>query len=449
MKPQALLSAGESDVIIIGAGIAGLGAALRLARAGRRVLVLEARDRAGGRILSVPQRGFDVAAELGAEFVHGGNALLRAALREAGMRIERVRRDLWARDGCEWRRQHAYWRDLARLAARIPPRTRISFARFLHGQRRLASDERARWVAYAEGFNASPAGRLSAETVRLEHGGVDAPQSRPAGGYGTLVESLVARLRAAGGELRLGEAVSALRWRRGAVELRTRRRTYRAAAAIVTLPLGVLRARAVRFAPVLREKEKIVRRLGWGQVARVTLRFDAGFWRSGIVPDELRKRGKPAFGFLSMTESEFPTWWAPSPRAPLLVAWQGGPRTQPVLRRSPGQIVTRALHSLAKGWGCSVQELRQHLRGSWTHNWSRDPFARGAYSYPVAGFEQGPERLARSVAGTLFFAGEATAEELGTVHGALASGVRAAEEILDTKPGSRRARRRRRRKPTP
>jgi monoamine oxidase len=93
--------------------------------------------------------------------------------------------------------------------------------------------------------------------------------------------------------------------------------------------------------------------------------------------------------------------------------------------------VERALRSLATAWGRPVATLRRRLRDAWTHNWRKDRFARGAYSYAVAGFETGPARLARPVAGTLFFAGEATAEDLGTVHGALASGDRAAKEILE------------------
>lgn len=420
----------DLDVIVIGAGVAGLSAALRLAQAGKRVLVLEARDRAGGRILSAQPRDLKVPVELGPEFVHGGSALLRAALREAGMRLEPVRRDMWARDERGLRHRHAYWRELARLAERIPVHTKMSFGKFLRTQRGLPPGERKRLVAYGEGFNAAPGSRLSAESVRLEHGGMDEQQSRPRPGYATLVQSLVARLRKAGGRLELDSPVAAVRWKPGEVVVRSRRRTLQASAAVVTLPLGLLQAGTVKFSPPLREKRRIIRKLGWGQVARVTLRFDAGFWKSKVVPDELLRRGRPAFGFFSVADADFPTWWAPSPGAPLLVGWAGGPRSIPLSELSDKQRVQCALRSLAEGWGVPVSALRKHLRDAWTHNWRKDPFTRGAYSYSVAGFETGPEQLARPVAQTLFFAGEATAEALGTVHGALDSGVRAADEIL-------------------
>jgi monoamine oxidase len=424
----------DADVIVIGAGVAGLGAAVKLAQAGRRVLVLEARDRAGGRILSEQPRGLKGPVELGPEFVHGGNALLRAALREAGMRLAPVRRDMWARDARGLRHQHAYWRELGRLAARIPTHTKMSFARFLRTQRDLAPDERKRFLAFSEGFNAGPAGRLSAESIRLEHGGVDEPQSRPHPGYGTLAESLLKRLRKAGGIVHLSTPVTAVKWQRGRVEVRAGGQVLRAVSAVITLPLGVLQAGAVRFSPGLKGKQRIIRNLGWGQVARVTLRFAPNFWRSRAVPDELRRRGRPSFGFFTMPEADFPTWWAPAPGAPLLVGWAGGPRTKPLHELSSAQRVECALRSLAAGWQVPVTRLRAQLRDAWTHNWATDPFTRGAYSYAVAGFESGPEQLARPVAHTLFFAGEATAEALGTVHGALASGVRAATEILAGNP---------------
>jgi monoamine oxidase len=425
----------DADVIVIGAGVAGLGAALRLARAGRRVLVLEARARVGGRICSVPVRGLRLPVELGAEFVHGGNALLRAALREAGMGLVPAPRDMWANGPDGLRREHATWREIVRIARRIPRGTRQSFATFLRAQRDIDPAQRARLLGFIEGFNAAPAGRMSAESIRADDGGVDAQQSRPVPEYRRLPQSMAARLKAAGGRIELNRPVTAVTWKRHRVAITARGRSFSAPAAIITLPLGVLRSGQPRFAPRLKAKEGIIRRLGWGQVIRVALRFDASFWTSDVVPGALRKRGRAVFGFFTATEEEFASWWAPNPRVPLLVGWSGGPRSHALLRLSPGACKERALRSLAHAWRQPVSRLRRHLRGAWSHNWSRDRFTLGAYSYSVAGYESGPEQLARPVAGTLFFAGEATADELGTVHGALASGVRAAEEVLGVSPG--------------
>jgi monoamine oxidase len=86
---------------------------------------------------------------------------------------------------------------------------------------------------------------------------------------------------------------------------------------------------------------------------------------------------------------------------------------------------------MARVFGRSKDELRRGIRDWDTHNWSRDPFSRGAYSFTAAGGEDAAQKFRAPMRDTLFFAGEATAdgEEVGTVHGALASGFRAAKEI--------------------
>ncbi len=417
----------EADIIIIGAGISGLGAAHRLAREGWRVLLLEARARAGGRILTHPPRGTRQPVELGAEFVHGGDVFLRAALRRAGLRLKPVRRDMWIHDEGGIRRLHGYWREIGRLTERIPARRTISFDTFLRGQKNLSRAERARARLFVEGFNAAPAEKFSAASMRGDQEEVEGIQSRPVRGYQPLVDDLVRRLQGEGACLRLRSPVSAVRWRGGKVEATVHGRIHRARAAILTLPLGVWREKAIRFIPRLKAKEGIVRRLGWGHVMRIVLRFDHRSWRTRVLPAQLLQKRRANFGFLSSTRAEVPTWWVPDPIEPLLIGWCGGPKAKRLLRRGRAACLASALRSLAQITGKSPASLRRGLRGWWLHDWSADRYSRGAYSYAVAGFENGPEMLARPVEGTLFFAGEAVSEALGTVHGALSSGLRAAD----------------------
>lgn len=419
----------ETDVIIIGAGISGLGAAYRLARAGWGVLLLEARARAGGRILTHYPHGSRQPVEFGAEFVHGGDPFLRAALRRAGLRLKPVRKDMWVHEDGDIRRLHGYWREIGRLTGRIPARRRISFATFLRGQKNLSRDERARLRMFVEGFNAAPAEKFSASSMRGDQGEVEGIQSRPVHGYQPLVDDLVRRLQSEGAHLRLRSPVSAVQWRGGRVEATVHGRIHRARAAIITLPLGVWRGGAIRFTPRLKGKERIVRRLGWGHVVRMILRFDRRSWRTRVLPAPLLQGRRANFGFLSSTHAEVPTWWVPDPVEPLVVGWCGGPKAKRLLHRGRAACLASALRSLARLTGKPPASLRRGLRGWWLHDWSADRHSRGAYSYAVAGFENGPEMLARPVEGTLFFAGEAASGALGTVHGALRSGLRTADAV--------------------
>lgn len=420
----------NADVIVLGAGIAGLAAAHRLARRGRKVLVLEARGRVGGRILTQTEPGLAAPIELGPEFVHGGDAFLRAALRRAKLRLKPARHDLWRREADGIKRHATYWQDITRMAQAIPAGTALTFAACLRRQKDWTPEERSGLIEFVESFNAAEAGRISALSVRESHGGLEGTQSRPVKGYKALAGSFARELAKLGVPLRLRTVVTRVKWRRGQVDVTAGGRRYRAARLVSTLPLGVWRSGRVTFSPRLKPKEKLVREIGWGQVARVTFRFADDFWRSGLVPAELRRAGRPAFGFFIGIGEDFETWWAPAPAEPLLVGWTGRPRVKALLKLSDAQIKARALRSLARLWRVPLAELRARLRGAWTHNWLRDPFTRGAYSYPLAGREEAGRRLGQPVARTLFFAGEATADEAATVHGALASGIRAADEIL-------------------
>ena len=430
------------DVIIVGGGIAGLGAARELARAGWRVILFEARGRLGGRIFPLETGASRASAELGAEFVHGNNRELRALARRAGARMEAVSRDMFElRDG-ELREARDYWKSTTEILKSIPRRTRASLAKFLAEKRTAFSPEDLRRVRdHVQSFNAGPAARISAAVLSTDHAGADTPQYRLRGGYGKLVAQLEKELDELGVVVQRETEVRKVRWTRSRVEVVARFRRHEetrhgASAVVVTLPLGVLKSRAIRFEPRLKEKEAVIRRLGWGDVSRILLRFDAAFLERLRVTTAARAKRPRDFSFIHAPGLPFPVWWSADG---WMTGWAGGPLAKPLLPLTPAGLKKAAICSLSGIWGVSQATVRSGLRGAWSHSWAGDPYSRGAYSYAVAGFEDGPARLAKPVGRTIFFAGEAAAEELGTVHGALASGVKAAREIAWTLAAKRPA----------
>jgi monoamine oxidase len=238
------------------------------------------------------------------------------------------------------------------------------------------------------------------------------------------------------GAVRLRRVVRVIRWRRGRVEVegtfRGRRFRESAPRAIVALPLGVLQqppraAGAVRFAPTLgEEKRRALAGLASGPVVRIALRLKSRFW------EELEGGRYRDAGFFQSADAAFPTFWTALPaRAPLLVAWAGGPRARRLANVSPAGRVRRAAASLQSFFGDRV-DVEAQIEAAWLHDWQRDPYARGAYSWVKVGGGGARKSLAAPLARTLYFAGEATdyEGEAGTVAGALQSGVRAAREAL-------------------
>ena len=430
----------DADVIVIGAGVAGLAAAGELARNGSTVRVLEARARIGGRVFSTAPRGWGVPVELGAEFVHGGNGPLDTLLREGRIETYPVSEDMWwRRDG---RLQHVpdFWRRITSVTEAIPPGAEgRSFAEFLQGRGRVLPEE-DRWLAkhYTASFNAAQVDHLSAAATGENHAGADATDFKLRRRYARVAEELRRRWPAERVELRLRSEVVSVRWHRGDVTVTTRAtdtltdtlETHRARAVVVTLPLGVLKAGDVTFVPALEEKQALIKRLGWGQVVRLTFRFRPDFWK--LVPAHVRGNGERFTGYLNAPGEAFPVWWALTPE-PILTAWAGGEEADMVVGMSPAWQLRAAVNSLASILETTPQAVRAQLSGWRTHDWHNDPYTLGGYSFPVAGLEDGAAQLAKPHEDTVFFAGEATADDIGTVHGALQSGLRTAEEIKAVK----------------
>ena len=422
----------EAEVVVIGAGAAGLAAADALTRAGRPVLVLEARERVGGRCYTRRMAGLDIPVELGAEFIHGAARSTRALLRAAGVKAVDSVREQRALEGGRLRRVNGFV-EAQRAVQGVSLVEDVSFHEFLRG-RKLSAKTKALATLMVQGFDAADPRRVSARSIIEEWTGggeLGHSQPRPRGGYGPLFDWLARSLVARGVQLRLQSVVQRIEWRRGAVLVRGRHFgepfAVRAQRAVITLPLGVLQSRAVRFSPSLR-KEAALQNLASGPVIRVALRFAQAFWESRA----------PGVAFFHNARAPFPTFWTPLPmRAPLLTAWAGGPKAARLAGSGKRRLIAQALTSVR-----SVFSGMPDPASAFVQDWAKDPFARGGYSYVQVGGENARAQLAAPLEGTLYFAGEASeAEEPGTVAAALQSGQRAAREIMNSGSGSQFRRR--------
>ncbi|MCC3160661.1 FAD-dependent oxidoreductase [Hymenobacter sp. 15J16-1T3B] len=415
----------DSSLLVIGAGVAGLLAARDLARAGRRVTVLEARDRVGGRIHTITGDGFTAAVEGGAEFIHGAAPLTKALLREAGVPWhDTAGRNYQLRDG-QLREAEDFISDMPRLQQALQGLEHdLPLADFLDRYFGGANNAELRRQVrqFAEGYDLADPRRASTLALRAEWaagGAEDSP--RPVGGYAQLVELLLRHCRAAGVTVHLNAPVHTVRWQAGHVRCEGPAGAFEARQALLTVPLGVLQAPpeapgALRFKPKLPGLRAAAAALGMGTVVKVLLEFDEAFWASAEAP-----RPAPELGFV-FADVAMPTWWSqlPDPR-PVLTGWLGGPGADPAA--SAEQLLEQALTSLAGIFGLSEAQLRGHLRAHRVVNWGADPWARGAYTYTTVGAAAARQVLSTPVADTLFFAGEAlyTGEAGGTVEAALSS----------------------------
>ncbi len=413
------------DVAIIGAGVAGLAAARSVASAGQSVILLEARDRIGGRLLTVRDSSTDLPIELGAEFVHGRPPELLDLIREAGLTLytregEFVCFENGKLDDC------GFFGEAFDLLEDLPASPDMTFSEFLaqkHPPERIAM----RAKAYVEGFNAADANRIGTAALRrqqqAEHEIEGDCSFRIIEGYDRLAAYVHDRFVAAGGMLHLNTPVTSITWRSGEVRVATSNPgipEVRATRAVVAVPLGVLQSGSFRIIPEPQDSVTAARKLAMGAATRISLLFRERFW----------ERSSPNLSFLFAQESMPPTWWTAAPNpSPTITGWVAGPRA---LRVPAGAALKdQALATLGAIFNRS--DLPALLTRFHTHDWKSDPYSLGAYSYAPAGALTASDALAIPVENTLYFAGEHTdiTGHWGTVHAALRSGLRAASQILE------------------
>jgi monoamine oxidase len=437
----------NADVIIVGAGAAGLAAATKLSAAGIKVLILEARHRIGGRIHTLRESHGTLPLELGAEFVHGMPEETWEILRAAQMNVCDVTDTHWFLNDGRLSEDATFWKDVQSVFDRLDRiyEPDLSFAEFLS---RYCADlpERIRDMAhmFVEGFDAADAEVASARAIHDEQQASSAIEEdrsfRLLDGYDRLIDWLAGRLDARLVGIRLNSMVTDIRWQRGMVAVDARfggkDQQFAGDRLLLTLPIGVLKAPenkvgSVRIAPDLPEFRSAAAQLQMGSVVKVILKFREAFWESerfATLPEGQTLRD---VCFLHGRGPKLFTWWNLLPvRSNILIGWAGGPAADMLSHRRPDEVVREALISLSQFLGLSAESLAQRLERSVLADWQADPFSRGAYSYTAVGGYNARAVLARPIEDTLFYAGEAThAGQSGTVAGAIASGYRAAEQI--------------------
>jgi monoamine oxidase len=420
------------NVLVVGAGAAGLMAACELTRAGKRVTVAEARKRCGGRIYPLSAAEFGYSAEGGAEFVHGAAPLTRRLMREARLSLLPTAGTRWStRSGAlspdEWSFPDAdrFYRALRAVVVDLP------IGEFLETHFPEPRYERLRRAITrtVEGYDAADPRRASTLALRDEWMARDEGQhGRINGGYGALVAHLEADCRRQGAAIHLGAEVAAIDDARGRIIARCRGgAVFEADAAILAVPLPLLSQIVLPPAPCARVRAAAAE-IGFGNVVKVLLRFATKWWAAH------GGRDLADLSFL-ISDAAVPTWWTQHPCGhPVLTGWLAGPRADRVSSLSAAELVAMGLGSLAEIFDLPPDRLGRDLVASRAIDWGNDPFARGAYSYATPQTRSAQSALKAPCGGSIFVAGEAlyAGAEMGTVEAALASGLETARTVLAT-----------------
>lgn len=424
------------DVIIIGAGAAGLMAGRLLAKAGKKVTVLEARDRTGGRIHSINDTSFFEGAELGAEFIHGNLPVTLSLLDEAGIGYSHAGGEMWhykngllaAED-----EQMEGWGELMENLKKLKHDTSISnfLNEFFPGEKYEPLKKSV--VRFVAGYDTADPDKASAFALREEwQNEDDGAQHRVKGGYCRMINYLINELKASGDNIYLNAPVKRIDWSNSKVKVTTQTGdVYKAEKMLVALPLGVLQLPPehkshVTFQPEIPAYYNALQQIGFGAIIKILLRFNEPFWENTHGQDTNN------MAFL-LSEEKVPTWWTQYPQhEPVLTGWLGGGPAKALEHASEEELLNMAISSLSNIFNIDIAELKDKLIARHVVNWTADPYTRGSYAYDTVTSAQARSVLASPIEKTLYFAGEYLYQgpSMGTVEAALISGKNAAEHIL-------------------
>jgi len=420
----------QTKIIIVGAGIAGLAACTRLIEHGFDAMILEARNRAGGRILIDHTMGTPLG--LGASWIHGADAnpitLLAKEFKANMVAVEPTKFTIFDRDG------HAIPRyDIDRFNAKfeiilkkakefaLASKTDISLSAALSGFIKpeslspLEQDLLKSKITFFEGYIGGNYEYLSARHWDQEEAW-PGKNCFLTSTYQPILEGLLKNC-----PVQLNSQVREINTRENDVELVTKNSIFQADAVIVTIPLGVLKKNSITFNPPLPDdKQKAIQHLGMGIFNITAIKFPTAFW-----PKE-----PPALFFTQFDDLSIPVFLNlyHFNHQPIIVGYSGGERARRLERLPDAELIEKTMNNFKTAFGPQLPEPEAYLNT----RWSIDPFSYGSYSHiPVGATGNDYNVMANPASDRLFFAGEATHSKYpSTTHGAYLSGIREAERII-------------------
>jgi monoamine oxidase len=413
------------QVIVIGAGVAGLAATKYLGEAGYQVCLLEAAEIAGGRIATITEEGFSGPVETGAEFIHGKLPLTFKLLKEAGISCETVEGNMIGVQNGVWQNEEhdenwgKFMKELNQLKSDV---TILEFLnkhfcdpQFLHLRQAVQR--------FAEGFDLADISKASILSVKNEWKNIEKKQYRIKGGYSQLVTYLLNCSRSHNVAINFNSCVNKIKYNDENVTVYTTDdKEFNADKLIITVSVGVLQSGTIRFEPLLTDHAVAIQSLGFGSVIKFLLEFKTSFWNE--FDDEI--------GFI-LSDELVPTWWTQLPaESNLLTGWLGGANAAEKIFESDDALLLTALQSLSSVFRMPLSMLREELVHYKIINWQTVQHVKGGYSYSTLGTEQAIKVLSNPIDGTIFFAGEAIpgGDSQGTVESALQSGYDTASKLI-------------------
>jgi len=414
----------KEAIIIVGAGASGLIAARELLKKGKKIILIEARDRLGGRAHTLYEKNNSIPIEAGAEFIHGELPITFKLVKEYGLSFYKTGGKMINLDEKDEQLQEEEGEGWALMMDKMKKlKEDLPFAVFLSTYFPEDKYKHLRKSAenFANGYDLANPQTASTFSLRDEWENDEGDQFRIKGGYKKLIDALNEDCLNRGCEIYTSEIVKEIIWKKsGATIITNTGQEFMASKVVITIPAGVWHSdetdeAVIKFNPAIPKKIYAFKEIGFGSIIKIMLHFKNAFW------EEKYKNA----GFFFIKE-QVPVWWTQAPeKNNLITGWLGGEPAKKMQSKSEKELLETSLQSLASAFKIEKDYLKEILISSHIFNWDDDSFSRGGYSFSMLNSSTAKEELRKSVDNILFFAGEALYEGTmqGTIEAALWSGL--------------------------